>query len=75
MQTVVPDCGADGLRRNEIVAEADAMRERDGLRHPGQERIGALVDLSHPGERTGVDSAADTAGAVEHHELGVGVGK
>ena len=76
MQPVVPHRGADRLGRDELVAQADPTRQRDRLGHPGQERVGALVDTRDACERRGVDLAADALARLEDRHVDVaGVGQ
>ena len=66
VQPVVPDRRADRFRRRRGRRRDRPRGEFRGLRHPGQERVRALVDVVDTGERRAVDLAAETVVGLEH---------
>ncbi len=69
----VPSCHTSAppaRRRHQLVAEAELVAAARRPRHPGQERVGALVDGGQAGERRRRDLAAEALGGLEHGDLG-----
>ena len=59
-------------RRHERVTEPDALRERDPLGHPREERVCRLVDRE-PAELGRADVPTEPIGRLEHGHLDAGV--
>ncbi len=57
---------------DERITEPDALRQRDRLGHPREERVCRLVDRE-PAERGGADAPAESIGRFEHGHLDAGV--
>ena len=66
VQAVPPHCGVGPLRGDEVCGEADLGGQRRRPRHPGEERVGALVDGGEPGERRRADLPAEAVAGLAH---------
>ena len=60
VQTPEPDGRGGGGRRGQLAGEPDLGGEGGGVGHARQERVGALVDGGHAGERGCVQLAAES---------------
>jgi hypothetical protein len=68
-RAAAPDEGRAGGGGDELVLQAAVAGQRDAVRHPGQHRVGALVD-GQPADLAHGHLAADPRGALEHRHPG-----